>query len=313
MEICDGVASVIGPILEEKRRNDRLIIWKITDSIRQQLQRLLGAHYFGRKLATVVFIVVAAFFATYKDEYRVAAPAVLEGEVQRTIVAPFDGYLASQHARPGEVVEEDQVLATLDDRDLALERLRWSTTRRQRATEFDRALTERNRAQANIAQAQMEQAEAQVALLDKQLARTQIRAPFAGVVVSGDLTQSVGAAIQRGQELFKIAPLDAYRVVLEVDEGDIADVQIGRAGMLRLASLPEEPLGYIVERITPITEQAEGRNFFRVEARLTELNEHLRPGMEGVGKTDVDERLLISIWTRRLIDWVRLTAWEWFG
>ena len=86
-----------------------------------------------------------------------------------------------------------------------------------------------------------------------------------------------------------------------------------RAGELRLASLPETPLGYMVERITPITEQAEGRNFFRVEARLDEINEHLRPGMEGVGKTAVDERLLIRIWTRKLVDWVRLTAWEWLG
>ena len=242
-----------------------------------------------------------------------AAPALLEGEVQRTGVAPFDGYLASQHARPGEVVEAGQVLAALDDRDLALERLRWSTTRRQRATEFDRALTQRDRAQANIAQAQMDQAEAQVALLDEQLARTKIKAPFAGIVVSGDLTQSVGATIQRGQELFKIAPLDAYRVVLEVDEGDIADIEPGRAGELRLASLPETPLGYMVERITPITEQAEGRNFFRVEARLDRVNEHLRPGMEGVGKTEVDERLLISVWTRKLVNWVRLTTWEWLG
>ena len=313
VEICDSVASVVGPILEEKRRNDRNIFWKIKESIKQQLKRLLGAHYFGRKLATVVFIALVAFFATYKSEYRVAAPALLEGEVQRTVVAPFDGYLASQHARPGEVVEAGQVLAALDDRDLALERLRWSTTRRQRATEFDRALTERDRAQANIAQAQMDQAEAQVALLDEQLARTKIKAPFTGVVVSGDLTQSVGATLQRGQELFKIAPLEAYRVVLEVDEGDIADIEPGRAGELRLASLPEAPLGYVVERITPITEQAEGRNFFRVEARLDRVTEHLRPGMEGVGKTDVDSRLLIRIWTRRLVDWVRLTAWKWLG
>ena len=313
VEICDSVASVIGPILDEKRRNDRLILRKIADSIWEQLKRLLGPHYFGRKLATLVFVAVAAFFATYTDEYRVTSPAILEGEVQRTIVAPFDGYLASQSARPGEVVQEGQVLAALDDRDLALERLRWSTTRRQRATEYDRALAEGDRAQAHIAQAQIEQAEAQVELLDEQLARTQIRAPFAGVVVSGDLTQSVGATLQRGQELFKIAPLDAYRVILKVDEGDIGDVDQGDVGTLRLASLPDDDLAYKVERITPIAEQAEGRNFFRVEARLTEVSGRLRPGMEGVGKTDVDRRLLISIWTRKLVNWVRLTAWKWLA
>ena len=38
----------------------------------------------------------------------------------------------------------------------------------------------------------------------------------------------------------------------------------------------------------------------------------LRPGMRGIGKTDVDSRLLIRIWTKRLIDWVRLTVWKWW-
>jgi hypothetical protein len=66
-----------------------------------------------------------------------------------------------------------------------------------------------------------------------------------------------------------------------------------------------------VERITPIAEQREGRNFFRVEAALEGSTDRLRPSMVGVGRTEVEERLLIRIWTRRLIDWLRLAAWRW--
>src|SRR5690606_3824216 len=123
----------------------------------------------------------------------------------------FDGYLATQSARAGETVSEGQVLATLDDRDLSLERLRWSTTHRQRLAEYDRALAERERAEANIIKAQIDQAVAQIELLDEQLARTRIVAPFDGILVSGDLSQAVGSAVERGQELFKITPLESYR------------------------------------------------------------------------------------------------------
>ncbi|HSS62902.1 MAG TPA: HlyD family efflux transporter periplasmic adaptor subunit, partial [Gammaproteobacteria bacterium] len=311
IELCDCVASVIGPILEEKRRNDRNILLKLAESFWIQLRRLLGPRYFGRKLATVVAIAVVAFFMVAKGDYRVTSPAILEGEIQRTLVAPFEGYLASQHARAGEIVREGDLLATLDDKDLALERLRWSTQRRQHLSEYDRALADRERAEANIIRAQIEQAQAQVALLDEQLARTRITAPFDGIVVEGDLTQEVGAALKRGQELFKIAPLDAYRVILEVDEGDIDTIAVGQTGTLAVASMPDTPLDYTVERVTPISEQQEGRNFFRVEATLHQANDRLRPGMKGIAKTQVEERLLIFIWTEKLLDWVRLQLWKW--
>jgi RND family efflux transporter MFP subunit len=309
--LCDAVASVVGPILDEKRRNDRLILAKLAESAWTQIRRLFGPRYFGRKLATAAAVLLVAVLTLVTDDYRITSPAVLEGRVQRTIVAPFDGYLASQHARAGEVVKKAQVLATLDRQELALERIRWSTKRRESLAEYDQALAKQQRAEANIIRTQIEQAEAQVALLDKQLARTRVQAPFDGVVVSGDLSQAVGSTVERGQELFKIAPLNQHRIILEVDESDIKDISPGQSGSLRLASLPQESLAFTVERITPVAEQAEGRNYFRVEARLQQPDERLRPGMEGIAKTQVEDRPLIRIWTEKLVNWARLALWKW--
>jgi len=311
VELCDAVASVIGPILAEKKQNDRLIFLKLRDSIREQVRRFLGPEYFGRKLAALIVGAVVLFFSIVTGDYRVTSPAVLEGLVQRTIAAPFQGYVSSQEVRAGAIVEEGQVLATLDDRDLALERLRWSTTRRQHLAEYDRALAARERAEANIIRAQIDQAVAQIAILDEQLARTRITAPFDGIIVTGDLSQSVGTTVDRGQELFKIAPLEAYRVILKVDESDMEDIRRGQTGALRITSVPDELLTYTVERITPIAEQAEGRNYFRVEATLQQGSEVVRPGMSGVAKTNVEERLLIRIWTEKAIDWMRLALCKW--
>jgi hypothetical protein len=66
-----------------------------------------------------------------------------------------------------------------------------------------------------------------------------------------------------------------------------------------------------VEQITPVSTSQDGRNFFRVEARLQRASDRVRPGMEGVGKVVSGERKLIWIWTHSLIDWLRLTAWKW--
>jgi hypothetical protein len=78
-----------------------------------------------------------------------------------------------------------------------------------------------------------------------------------------------------------------------------------------VSSIPVEPLHYKVTRVTPIAEVDEGVNSFRVEAALSETSDRLRPGMKGVGKTSVEPRLMIDIWTRRLVQWLRITLWRW--
>lgn len=311
VQLCDGVAAILGPVLEEKRRNDRNIFVKNLESVRVQLQRLVGPRYFGRKLATAALAAVAAYFSVATTQHTVTSPAVIEGTVQRTIVAPFNGYVAAQHARAGEVVKAGQLIAKLDDQDLKLERLRLSTSRQQKMIEYDRALAEHERAEAIIIKAQIDQADVQLELIDEQIARTRLAAPFDGYVVQGDLSQSVGAAVERGQELFKIAPLEAYRVSIEVDDTDMNDIEVGQSGVLRVASIPDHPMSYRIERITAISRQEDGRNFFRVEAGLESSSQRLRPGMEGIAKTVIDERLLILSYTGKLIDWARLTLWRW--
>ncbi len=143
------------------------------------------------------------------------------------------------------------------------------------------------------------------------LLRTRLIAPFGGIVVRGDLSQSMGSPVERGDVLFELAPVEGFRIILEVDERDISEVAVGQRGYLTLSALPGQPLPLLVERITPVATADDGRNFFRVDAKLEEPTRALRPGMEGVAKIDVGQRRLIWIWTHSLVDWVRLWIWTW--
>ncbi|UUZ54436.1 HlyD family secretion protein [Massilia sp. H-1] len=138
-----------------------------------------------------------------------------------------------------------------------------------------------------------------------------MRAPFDGVVVNGDLSQLLRFPVEQGKVLFEVAPLDVYRVVLNVDERDIDHVRSGQRGELALSGMPYEHLAFTVRQVTPVSTPQDGRNFFRVEAQLDKASVRLRPGMEGIGKVDAGERKLIWIWTHGLIDWLRLTTWKW--
>ncbi|MGE5892739.1 MAG: efflux RND transporter periplasmic adaptor subunit, partial [bacterium] len=189
---------------------------------------------------------------------------------------------------------------------------RWQSQREQYLRQYREAMASGNRANMKILREQVNQADAQIELLSEQIARTKMVAPFEGVVVNGDLSQSLGAPVERGQVLFEVAPLQNYRVKLQVDERDIGWISVGQRGDLILNSLPESTFPITVEKITPVSIPREGRNYFIVEARLGQVSESLRPGMEGFGKVGVGRAKLFWIWTHDLLDWVRLWVWSWW-
>lgn len=310
-EMLEAVATVLAPVLDEKRQNDRWLSTKVAEAVALQISRLVGPGRLARKTVAMVLVAVVAFFWFARAEYRIASGAVVEGLVQRTVAAAFDGFVAEAPARAGDRVKKGDLLGRLDDRDLTLERLRLVTLRQRQKIEFNRAVAERDRAETRIRQSQIAQVEAQILLVDELLSRTRMLAPFDGLVVAGDLSQSIGSAVARGDPLFTVAPLNAYRVTLQVSERHIADVKPGQTGSLLVTALPDRPFPMRIEKITPVAVYADGATTFRVEASLTEDTSELRPGMEGVAKIDVDERRVIAIWTQPIVDWFRVWLWRW--
>ncbi|WP_316014995.1 HlyD family efflux transporter periplasmic adaptor subunit [Roseobacter sp. HKCCA0434] len=311
LDMLEAVATVTAPVLEEKRRADRWLIAKAGESLRTQFARLVGPGYLGRKGLLVLAAALVALFWFARTEYRVSADARVEGAVQRVVAPAFDGFVAEAPVRPGDRVAEGDLLVRLDDRDLALERLRLVTARAREQIEYDRAVAARDRAETRIRQSQIEQVDAQIALIDEQLARTRLTAPFDGLVVAGDLSQAIGSAVDRGAPLLTIAPDDTYRITLEVDERQIREIAVGQGGELRVTALPERSFPFEISAITPVARYRDGATVFEVEATPTGDTDQLRPGMDGAGRVLIDaDRRVIAIWTQPIRDWLRLRLWS---
>jgi RND family efflux transporter MFP subunit len=279
--------------------------------MRSGLGRLGGRGHASFKLGALAALAAAVVLSVAEMDYRVTAKSVIEGVVQRAAVAPFRGFVAAAPVRAGAQVTQGQVLAVLDDRDLRLEQARYRSEVDQAEQKYHDANARRERPTAAQAAAQQRQAQAQLDLVEEKLARARITAPVDGLVVSGDLTQLLGSPVEQGQTLFEVAPLDAYRVILRVDERDIGELKTGQRGQLVLTGLSKEPLPFSVRTITAVAEQGDGKNLFRVEAELDRAVPYLRPGMEGVGKVEVGERKVLWVWTHGLTDWLRLALWRW--
>lgn len=310
LEWLDAFSAMAAPLVRFRQQAENGVLRRAKGRVEELLHRLFGPGYLTWKAVGLVLLVLALLMAV-PIPYRVSAKTVIEGEVHRVLAAPFDGFLQQVQVRPGDTVRAGQVMASLDDRDLKIEEDRWASEKDQNASRLREAMANHDLAATAQIQAQVAQAEAQLALVRQKLDRSVIRAPFDGVVVSGDLSQELGASIEVGKRLFEVAPLQSYRVVLQVDERDIRHIRLGQQGTIVMTGLAGDPMDFSVNAVTPVATAEDGQNFFRVEARLSGELPRLRPGMEGVGKIETERHSIGWILTHKFTDWLRLYLWNW--
>jgi RND family efflux transporter MFP subunit len=312
LDLIEATVTVIAPILKEKQANDAWIGLKVAQAAKIQLKRLIGPQFFLRKLIVLGLVLTLLTLLLGRQMAVVPASATVEGRTQRVITASFDGFIAEALAREGDVVQAGETLVRLDDRDLALERLRLVTAAQQERLELDKAIATRDRAQTAIREARIRQAKAQIKLIDSQLDRVQLRAPFDGLVISGDLNQSIGASVSKGEPLMTVAPLDDFRVVLAVDESRINDLVAGQTAWLRLTALPDQVFAAHISEVQPVARYGDGKTTYRVVALLDQSAPELQHGMQGVARVEVEERSLWSVWLTPMFDRLRLLLWSWW-
>lgn len=304
--VCDLVAGRLATL----HRHDRWLGARLADETRESLGKLIGPEHTWAKalVAGLLALVIVATFV--KGTLRVEGSFRLEASERRVVPAPFDGYVREAAGEVGDAVAPDgEPLARLDDAEL---RLQLSAERAELAShlrEVSVAQRERDEAKAQMGRAKADMAHARIALLEHKLARADVRAPIAGRVIVGEGRRLVGSPVRTGEPLFEVAPLEALRAEVFVPEDQIADLAVGQRGALATASRPDARIGLVVERIEPAAEVRNGRNVFRVRARLDETPAWLRPGMEGAARIDAGRRTLGWLWTRRVVNWARMALW----
>lgn len=306
----DHMAAFAAPVLALLAERERSLRWRWQQAWARWplLQRRRARLALGGATAALLLVLLALPLP-----HHLGGHARVEGAVQRTLVAPAAGFLKQVHVRPGDTVKAGQVLLEMADEDLLLERERWAG----QLAQVDSALAEANakadRAQVMIQIARRTQAQAQLELVQWQLDRSRLLAPFDAVVVQGDLSQRLGAPLEAGAELLTLAPAGQFRVVVEIDEAQITRVQPGQAGSLALSALPWDTLALRVQRITPMAQAVAGRNIFEVEAELLDPPAGLRPGLSGSARVQVGQRPWLGGLLQDAAEASRRAWWGWWG
>lgn len=119
-------------------------------------------------------------------------------------------------------------------------------------------------ADATAAEADASRAGSEYQFAADQAARTQIRAPFAGVVLSvasqaSDALRPIqpGDTVQAGQTMFTLGGDSAFIVRTKVDEQDIINVHLGQRATITGEDFPNKTLSGHVIAISPVAQKSD--------------------------------------------------------
>lgn len=174
----------------------------------------------------------------------------------------------------GQAVRKGQVLFTLYSPELFAAEQEYLLARRAQtqgvADELVNAAKEKLRLWG-MSDAQI----AQVAKRGAPIENLPFVSPASGVVLEKDVVE--GSAVEAGQRLYRIAPLDPVWVEAQVYERDLPAVQLGQAAHVSVASLPGEDFEGKVTFVSPILQSATRTATVRVELKNPGLR--LKPEM----------------------------------
>ena len=118
-------------------------------------------------------------------------------------------------------------------------------------------------------------AEAAVALADARLAKTEIKAPFSGII--GLRVVSVGDYVKEGADVVNLESIDPLKVDFRVPEVFMTQVQVGQTLTVALDALPGRTFEGRIFAVNPLLDAAGRVIVIRAIVRNAETS--LRPGM----------------------------------
>jgi len=304
--ICDQAGRRLGDL----KRHDRWFGARLATSAKDALAKVFGVEHTFAKLLTLLISAALIFMIFGHWQYRVEAPFMLKTDDLAYLPAPFDGYIQDVHVKVGDRVADGAPLLSLDTRELLLEESNAMANQQRYQREAEKARSQKALADMQIALALEAQAQARFDLVRYHIQHARVRAPFAGVVVEGDLEELLGAPVRKGDILFKVALLEEMYAELKVDQRDIHEISDSQTGEIAFVSRPDLKFPVVVQRIDPVAAADEEGNVFVVRAVFSEdIVGWWRPGMSGVAKLNVGRRNILWILTHRTVDFLRLFLW----
>jgi len=279
------------------------------DLVRQQVRKLFSRGPLRAVALLASLLALSAWLAFGTLHHTFTVPCTVKATDRRTIACPRAGVLAELFVRPGDRVQEGQLLAAIDASDDFLQRAELTAEIESLAALIDQAVGEREAGQVRVNEAKKRSLEAQLAIVDASIAQAQIRAPHDGLILDGDLRERLGSRLELGVPLFELARYDRASIELRIPERMV--LAANECISAEFAPAAEPDRGYVLDNlsIAPSSTIVDEQNVFLGEADVEIDLGLLPPGMEGTARVDAGARTAWWVLTHRITDWLHLNFW----
>ena len=251
---------------------------------------------------------------------RVDGDCTIEPQRMVTVTAETNGKIEKVFVSEGQFVEKGTPLAKLEDDDL---RTQMDVTLQEVGkwqSEANRYQTTGDEAQRKVAQIELEGTQAKLKRLEFLRRRAELDAPISGVVLTKNLANRVGEALEVGKPFCELAATGVYEVSIDLrqqDLGVLLDAFRQRADLpvdfilhahtgTRLHTMIHGP-----DAISQTPHVKPGGSYFTVQALFpvdADLANSLKPGYTGKAKIDLGHHPLAAVMMRKFLDYWRV---EW--
>jgi hypothetical protein len=271
-----------------------------------------GRARLSRRALWIAGLALLAGGLAFPVRLSVVAPAEVVPEHPVVVGAPVAGVIRDILVEPNQTVRDGDPLFRLDPREAAarvtvaegalamaeaeLLRLRQSAFRDpQGAAAVRLAETERARRQADLAYAR------------DRLARTEVRAPAAGVVLFNDPNDWLGRPVDLGRRVMTVADPAAVELSVSLPVDDAVAVAEGQAVAFHLNIAPMRAIPAEITHIgyEPLLVEETGLLAYRLRARFTAPDAAPRVGLRGTARLAGERRPLLVHILRRPVAAVR--------
>ena len=236
---------------------------------------------------------------------KVNASGKIQPEEAVQITSTITGWITNITVMEGDTVLPGQHLISIDEKQIrprynnALSQVKSSEANlRKVQSQMDRTNSlfsqnliskqelEQIEASYQIAQSQSEQANANLLSAEDELSKTRLTAPKYGIVTSitkeeGEM--AVGGMFNPGV-LMTVADLSRMEVVVDVNENDVVNIEIGDTSEIEIDAYPDTMFHGVVSEIAHTAQsanmgaQSQVTNF-KVKVRMISVPDKIRPGM----------------------------------